>query len=211
MYNEQSLLYGKSSKSPRGAGKHTLCDSCQKRTGNWYARYYIEFANEMKRNLEDFKLPHHTYRIRPFRVLKHALTMFASLESTDYLLENRQFRAHLLDPFNREFPNGCNVYLYCHIDHKVSRLNGWSAQSDGPGPMVQCWEMAYIPVGLVMTFSGGKPHPFLRDITDWCRYGVDEVAEVRMRPYVLTFPKDFREGISANYDMAFDINKKRVM
>jgi len=210
MFNEQSVLYGKSSKSPRGAGRHTLCAQCQTRTGSWYARYYIDFAHEMHRNLSDLKQPHHTYHISPFKVLKHALTMFASLESTDYLLDIPKYRAYLLNPSSREMPDGCNVYLYCHIDQGVSRLNGWSVQSDGPGHMVQCWEMAYAPIGLVMCFYRGKPHPYLKCITDWCSYGEDEIAEVRMRPFVLTIPKDFREGMSANYDKVFDINKRQI-
>jgi hypothetical protein len=71
--------------------------------------------------------------------------------------------------------------------------------------------MSAFPIGLVMCFSTEKPHRALERITDFCKYGVDEFVEIRMRPYILTFPNDFRQAISANYDKVYDINGSQII
>lgn len=205
LMDEQSIHYGKYSKAPRGSGKYALCPPCQTQTGDWYARHYIKFAKEVYRNLDTRGLRHHSYVIQPFRVLKHALTMFACVESTSGIVSRKDYQRYLLDPKCRQRPSGIRVYFYCNVSG-ISRLNGWSMQRMENGVIIQCSEVSSFPIGLLLSYDGAKPFPWLEDITDFSTYGEDEVAEVRIRPYILHFPKGPFQAMSANYQRVVDIN-----
>lgn len=208
--NERSPLYGSYSKAPRGSGDHVLCVQCQTRTGTWYARHYVEFAHEVKRNLDRRDLSHHTYRIRPFRVLKHALTMFAAVESSSWLLDMPGYKSYLLDPNSRSLPDSLRLYFYCNTTGN-SRLNGWSVQRMENGVIIQCAEVSSYPVGLVLSFQPKVPHPFLTDITAFATFSDEEVSDVRIRPFMMSFPEGFFQGISVNYQTVLDINGRRLL
>jgi len=43
----KDLTYPTGRYKQRGAGKHTLCGSCNNKTGDWYARSYVQFCSSM--------------------------------------------------------------------------------------------------------------------------------------------------------------------
>jgi len=188
LFDSSNPLFGKRNRSHRGMGKHSLCETCNKSTGAWYARDYTSFAKQafalLERCTNGYTGPH-SFRIRPHRVLKQVLTMFASAESTDLLLRRPGFKEYLLDPTSIAFPSGLNVYLYYSISSSF-RVHGYSVfiPHDGDTP-ISCSEIAFRPIGLILSYDGIKPHSSMEDITSFKDFAPDDECDVVLDPPVL--------------------------
>jgi hypothetical protein len=71
----------------RGAGAHTLCESCNSRTGSWYGSSYAEWAEQgmnVLRWTRGRASLSYGYRIFPLRVLKQIVCMFVSANSQGF-------------------------------------------------------------------------------------------------------------------------------
>lgn len=188
LFDPSSHLFGKRKRLAQGMGKDSLCETCNKQTGDWYARDYGAFAQHAHRLIEKCTNGYtgeHLFRIRPLRVLKQALTMFASAESTDLLLRRPGFKEYLLNPLSMDYPTGLNLHFYYCVSRNF-RLNGWVTflpfGSDTP---ISCSEIAFRPFGFVLSFDGIKPHPKMVDITFFKDYAPDETSDVVLDPPVL--------------------------
>lgn len=186
LFEEGSYLYGKRRSSHRGMGRQSLCESCQTKTGGWYAKHYVEFARQAAVLIHrDFKKSpfDHCYQIQPLEVLKQALVMFASTESSRTLLDRPEYRRYLLDPYNTQFPSDFRVYLYYTLS-STHRMNGRAMVADG-ARVSHCAEISFHPIGLVLSFNKTPPHQAMVDITDFSSCAPMERKSVHVSPPVL--------------------------
>jgi len=111
--------------------------------------------------------------------------MFASAESTELLLRRPGYKEYLLDPASTSFPNGLNIYLYYSVS-STFRVHGWSAfvPSDSD-KAISCSEIAFRPLGLILSYDGVKPHPKMEDITYFKDFVPDDESEIALDPPVL--------------------------
>ncbi len=116
LFERNSYLYGKRKRSNQGAGGLNLCAECNNKTGSWYANDYIKFAN-----LGAYVMTHHVYAnhfitaeysIKPLNVLKQILTMFVALDSSGFIIKQRNLKNFLLNKESAVFSNNIEVFMY---------------------------------------------------------------------------------------------------
>ena len=103
-----------------GAGKYSLCASCNNLTGEWYGNAYAEFALQGKRyHYKDVKgvlsVP---YEIYPLRVFKQVVSCFASVNGSFWCERHPQIRQFLLDPSERRFPDRIDIRMYMQTNNQ---------------------------------------------------------------------------------------------
>jgi hypothetical protein len=88
----------------KGAGRHTLCESCNNKTGRWYAPAYIELA----RALYPFcTIPASMSAvlqcsIKPVNVLKQIFVMFCSASPPQFAQKHPSLARYLLNPESKK-------------------------------------------------------------------------------------------------------------
>lgn len=200
LFGDNPYLLGKSSRSQRGLGEYSLCECCQKNTGDWYARHYVAFAHQLACNIVNPSNGSLTFMINPYRVFKQCLVLFASAERSGYLLRKPEYRKYLLDPHCTIRPTDVRLYFYCTTSN-TGRFNGWSAQASISEPsIIQCAEIAFAPIGLVMSFSQRVPNPWLTDITHFSEYA-DSNQQISIPAHRLALSGP----ISLHYDAVYDL------
>lgn len=204
LFESASYLYGKRKQSHRGMGEYSLCMSCQTNTGGWYAKHYVPFAHQaealLRRSLNGDAAPH-VFLIRPLEVLKQILVMFASAERSQILLQRPEYRGYLLDPLSTQFPRDIRVFMYYTVS-STHRFNGWAVIADGADRMYQCSEIAFHPIGLVLSFDSIPPHPSMVDITELSFSEPMEMKRVCLDPPIL--------GVSSVYTGTYDSFANRM-
>ena len=112
-------LFGKSSRSNRGFGQFTLCESCNKNTGAWYGKDFIEFAKQgmeiIRRHKSGSPVIVGDYFIKPLNVFKQILVMFMSADKGGHLLADDSLRNYLLQTDNFHIPNKYKVFIYSNL------------------------------------------------------------------------------------------------
>lgn len=103
-------------KSPRGFGGHTLCSDCNSKTGDWYAREFIEWARAIHRFVTSIPegirfieiLPRVVF---PLRFLKHCMVIILSHIDPSFCDDHESLRRLVLNRDNREFPDDYGLWL----------------------------------------------------------------------------------------------------
>lgn len=109
--------------SQRGAGGYSLCQKCNNKTGEWYGAAYAEFAKQgiayVKNGAQGgLSVP---YSIFPLRVIKQVISCFASVNGPNWCKTNPQIKQFLLDPAERNIPNGLDVRMYLQSEARVKQ------------------------------------------------------------------------------------------
>ncbi len=187
----------------KGAGERTLCEGCNNHTGSWYVPSFTCFAEQAHRVLSaptfDKSTLNVPFEIRPQRVHKQLVAMFLSacgeefsdahtqLSRTRYVLNRDILR---IDPMFR-------VYCYYYDVHNstATRQSGLSGMLEQSKLFVFS-EIAFYPLGFVMTVNSPSPDPDLASINFFQGYALEEQAMVHLEIPVKTvrtpYPADFR-------------------
>lgn len=185
-------------KSQRGAGEYTLCIPCNNKTGSWYGRDYVHWAYQalrLARRAEIAPSLYHTFHFFPLRVLKQIACMFFSANPPGFQSAQKELVRFVLDRERRHIDPGVRLYAYYN-------LSPWSRQSAvsglvtfGEGTKVFS-EIAFPPLGYILSLSGKPVHESLCDISFFSRYSYNTWTDVPLRLAVLpvetVLPGDFR-------------------
>lgn len=95
-----SKIYQTKSRSPRGFGGYTLCESCNSNTGKWYANDYADFAMQGLKIIKGYQNPalyiKGKYKIKPLNIIKQILVMFMSADKVGQYRSNKALVDFLL-------------------------------------------------------------------------------------------------------------------
>lgn len=177
---QQSPLYGKLARSPRGFGKQSLCESCNNITGNWYVKDYCDFAEQGLKQVEKMETPllKGEFTIKPLNVLKQILMMFISADTSGALRSKPGLVDYLLNRENTAYPEGISIYLYANRSIK-KRLLGYSAVMDIGEEQVKHWsEINFQPFGYFLTYNSPPPNRFMTDITGFKNYSYGQAGKL---------------------------------
>lgn len=111
LFDENSFLFGKKSRSHKGQGLQSICQSCNNLTGSWYVNDYVKFSNqgiEALQNVDSNNIVFGKYNIKPLNVLKQIISMFMSLNS-GFLDERNSLEDFVL---NKEKKNYLRITLF---------------------------------------------------------------------------------------------------
>ncbi len=165
-------LTEKAVNNQRGAGKHTLCVSCNNNTGSWFAAAYVAFAKQAMpaahTNSNDVRRVR-GYSIQPLNVLKQILTMFCSACGPNFAEKHPALVRYLLNPESREYPNtrfriGAALFDVAHST--AARQSGISGRMNSESGKNETFsEISYPPFNFVLSLTGDFPDSRLVDIT----------------------------------------------
>lgn len=188
----------------KGAGKYSLCASCNNLTGEWYGAAYAEFAVQglaySKRKAQG--LLYVPYTIYPLRVLKQIVSCFASVNGPSWCQHEPMIRNFLLDPYERRFPSNIDIRMYMQAKGK-SKFDGVIGQIDTiTGERFIGSEWAYPPFSYICVYDKKYTnHRALNDlypILSFLNYSYDErrivYLNIPRRPCNPT-TLDFRDGV----------------
>ena len=130
LHDKKSPLYGKRIRSNQGAGGYYLCKSCNNLTGSYYGESYKKFAYmgmmALTNRIWASKVITFEYAIQPLNILKQALSMFMSIDTSDQLLNLEGLSKFLLDKDSQALPEKIRVFVY-HTATKQVEVGGCSS------------------------------------------------------------------------------------
>lgn len=188
----------------KGAGKHSLCSSCNNLTGEWYGAAYAEFASQgmayyRKQSQGLLSVP---YTIYPLRVLKQIISCFASVNGSSWCKQNPMIKEFLLDPYERRLPHNFDIRMYMQEKGRT-KLNGIVGQMNAfTGERFVGSEWGYIPFSYIYicdkTYTNYRVLNELFPVLSFLRYSYDDRATVYLniprKPCNATI-LDFRDGV----------------
>ncbi len=182
-----------------GAGGYTLCEKCNNLTGAWYGRDFADWA------FQAYLVLHYTkgepslfyqFRIFPLRVIKQIVCMFFSANGARFREKNPDLERFVLNREARYIRPEIRIYVYYNLSG-ISRQSGVAGLLNlGKGKHHTFSEIAFLPLGYVMTFESEVPDDRPVDITFFANYRYDDWKEFSCRIPVLNvytyFPGDYR-------------------
>jgi len=184
----------------RGAGDHTLCESCNNTTGTWYAADFIQWCYQGMDVLQrtnfnpSIFIFHHLY---PLRILKQIVTMLFSVNDQDKFRQAfPELAEFVLNKEKRYLPPRFRFFTYFNPGDRF-RYNGLSSKIDlETGRVTALTEISYPPFGYVMTLDTDPPDRRLLEISHFARYRYNDFRSMELKPPVLPtatyWPGDYR-------------------
>jgi hypothetical protein len=184
----------------RGAGKETLCEQCNNNTGSWYGPSYVSWAEKamelVVRSGGELSLAY-PYTIYPLRAFKQVVTMFCSACGPNLCGRFPELRKFVLDKTEQYMPHELRVFAYLLDPYKSGayRQSGMSGVIKNNHQHVFA-EVAFAPLGFVLTGDTRPIHPQLLDITFFSYSRYQERTHLFLKLVTLQvntwLPGDFR-------------------
>lgn len=189
-------------KGQGGFGYYSLCESCNNKTGSWYASDFVSWAQQSMGILMKEKNLHTTFyptSFYPLRVIKQIICMFFSINNDDFREREPDLVKFLLNKEMRNLPYRYNIYCYYSVLGR-KRVMGEAFLGDfssGAMKTIHLCEFAFPPFGFVMTIDSDPPDLRLADITYFSKFEYNEKQEVHQRfsilpTYLSYIPADYR-------------------
>jgi hypothetical protein len=202
LFEQSSPVFGKHSKSNKGFGRHTLCESCNNKTGDWYARDFTEFS---KQGMEFLKSSEHPtqiisgqYKIKPLNVIKQVCTMFMAI-SPGWLQLNDELVSFILEKESNSLPKNYQIFMYSTFS-KYKRMMGMQVVYS-KGKVSNWAEFNFQPFGFLLCDKSDPPNEFLVDITGFSNFQLDQEVEVKIgMPLLHIKQKDIWVGTYDNVE-----------
>lgn len=190
----------KGEKRQRGAGDYTLCPKCNSFTGRQYGNAFVEWVYQGMKILHYTKgrpSIYYTYNIFPLRVIKQVISMFFSANGSEFRDAYPDLVKFVLNKETRYLDEKYSVYAYYNLGDR-SRQLGLTVGADlAKGKISRMSEIAYPPIGYMITFNSQPPDQRLLDITFFSRYRYNDWKPISLRmpilPIYTYFPGDYRD------------------
>lgn len=207
MYDFFGYLFHNNSRykaAQKGAGKFSLCSSCNNLTGEWYGAAYAEFASQgmayyHRQSQGLLKVP---YTIYPLRVLKQIISCFASVNGPLWCQQNPTIKKFLLDPRERSFPPEIDIRMYMQEKGRI-KFDGIAGQMNvQTGEHFVGSEWGYPPFSYIYvcdkSYTNFRVLNELYPVLNFLQYDYDDRVTVYLNiprkpcnPTIL----DFRKGV----------------
>ena len=187
-----------------GAGRYSLCASCNNRTGEWYGAAFAEFVSQ---GMQYYKsgatgIVGVPYTFYPLRVLKQVVSCFASVNGPQWCQQHPLIRQFLLNPEEHRFPVNIDIRMYMQSVGR-SKLDGISGQMNPfTGECFVGSEFGHPPFSFICVadreLTSFRVLNELPSLLEFLKYGYnDRVTQYLQIPRKPCNPAilDFREGI----------------
>jgi len=183
LIDKNSFLYGKKSKSNKGFGGYTLCETCNNSTGDWYARDFGDFAHQGMKIITGLDKLQYTirgkYQIKPLNVIKQILTMFMSADKSGHLRSQKELVDFILNKEQKNIPSRYKVFLYSTLS-SYKRMLGYSVVYAGHLGVQKWSEINFQPFGYLLADESGPAHEHMCEISKFGEFGYDEKISVEI-------------------------------
>ncbi len=181
LIDKNSYLYGKRKRSNRGLGGYSLCESCNKNTGDWYARDFGDFAHQGMKIIKEQKGRYNIsgeYNIKPLNVIKQILTMFMSADKLGILKSQKDLVDFILTKQKVGIPERYRIFLYSTLSPN-KRIIGYTIVSTDSA--IQKWsEISFPPFGFLLAEESEAAHNDMCDISSFGKFNYNEQTSVEV-------------------------------
>jgi hypothetical protein len=182
-----------------GAGDYTLCEKCNSGTGAWYGNAFADWAYQAFRVLTFARGEpslYYNFRVFPLRVIKQIVCMFFSSNGPDFRIVHPDLVKFVLDREARHLKPSIRIYTYYNLA-PVSRQSGVASSLNVEKRHGYTFsEIAYLPLGYLMTLDSEVPDKRPIDISFFGDYQYNDWKEFSFRlpvlPVYTYFPADYR-------------------
>jgi len=191
-------------KKQGGIGFYSLCRNCNTNFGTWYVRAYSEWVKQSINYIEFIiknPLDNFVVKIYPLRVLKQIVSMFFTLNYKEFSKEYPILKRFILSKESTEFDSRIRIFIYYNAIGGVLRYLPHNTILDlnlGEKP-VNLSEIAFPPLGLVMTMNDGDVDPRLSEITFFSNFNYNQEVEMNQNLCILNtmieFAGDYRTKV----------------
>jgi hypothetical protein len=183
----------------KGAGAYTLCEKCNNATGSWYGKHFVDWCHQamliLTRAGGGPSLFYLNY-VFPLSILKQVVTMFASINGPTFGDSHPDLARFVLDRERKYLPPRYRFFVYFKGAGRLRQVAVAGTLNLRTHGITLSSEIAFPPLGYVMSIASDRPDPRLFEITHFARYdyGKFEVMELRLPvlPTHLTIPGDYR-------------------
>ena len=208
-------------KSQRGAGAYTLCEQCNSDTGSWYGDAFANFASQslnILQHAEGYSILHRLYclfHIYPLRVIKQIITMFFSVNDDLFGDNHPELVKFILNKNERYLSPDFRILVYFNSSPRGRYIGGVSMTKMSPDEINMntlenlqrkiesehvksrlLSEIAFPPLGYVMSFNSEQLDKQLYDISFFTKYRYDDCRSIPLKlpvfPVHTWFPADYR-------------------
>jgi hypothetical protein len=230
---------GKRYISQRGAGAYTLCKQCNNDTGAWYGDAFADLAHQSLDILKHVKGQsslYYPFRIYPLRVIKQIITMFFSVNKDLFRLNHPDLVKFVLNKKERYLSPDIRILVYFTLGPHSRFIGGTSLgtmgsvdpdeinrdmldgmlnqyQRDYPKSLYLS-EIAFPPLGYVLSFGLEPLDNELVDISFFARYPYDDWTSIQLKlpvnPVHTWYPGDYRskKEIQRDFEESSQIEKE---
>jgi len=183
-----------------GLGFYSLCRRCNNFLGSTYVTDYQKYSNSFiefakKEHLNAFEFRMHEFKA--LNVFKQILSMFFSINDETFSRNNRDLADFILDPNSRNFPNRFRLFNYLNTEGGLRNLPIMAFGNISSGEIVLGTEMAFPPLGHVLTIDFKGSIPYQQEITSFNESEPDMKIDFGFRiyrlPTYLPILLDYRE------------------
>ncbi|HEY9259399.1 hypothetical protein [Chitinophaga sp.] len=183
-----------------GIGYYSLCGRCNSFLGRNYVTDYqkysntfIEFAKKNEFNLFEFTM----HNFNALKVLKQIVSMFFSINDDTFSENNREVAEFVLDSESNKLSERIRVFNYLNTEGQFRNLPVMALGNLSSKGVVIATELAFPPLGHVLTIDFDGQLPFHQEITSFKDYKFDETISFDFRvcrlPTYLPFLLDYRD------------------
>jgi hypothetical protein len=183
-----------------GVGYYSLCRDCNSYLGqefvpafNSYSNSFIELAKRTASNF--FEIEMHDFEA--LKVLKQTIAMFLAMNPVEFSKHNRELSNFLLDKESNYLPDKYRIFIYLNTEGQLRNLPLMVTGNFETGLSIAAIEIAFPPLGHVLTINFNGTLPFHHEITQFKNNGTgekrSEIFRVFRLPTYLPFLLDYRE------------------
>ena len=103
----------------KGLGKYSLCINCNRKTGSWYGKAFVNWTRQGMDWLDKLGQEPHIdlpFYIRPLNVIKQVLVMAIAMSSRQTIPYHYELRRFLLNPEQKYLPPKYRVFTYFNLN-----------------------------------------------------------------------------------------------
>lgn len=196
IFDTNKLSTGKSLRyinQQQGAGNYTLCRECNNNTGDWYAKEYIKFANEigyiLTNEIEMKKakgIGLDSDKLYFQRIIKQILCMFLSTIQPEYAMQFKDIREYVLNKDEIRFDTNkyrISMYLLKKYEISHSGVIGLLIKENEKAIIRKVAIMNLYPIGFILEIN--PPEKNIEDTTDITKFTTLKYDELQNA--VMTF------------------------
>ncbi|HVE60990.1 MAG TPA: hypothetical protein VNA26_04175 [Chitinophagaceae bacterium] len=153
-----------------GVGYYSFCRDCNSYLGqafvpafNAYSNSFIELAKRTASNY--FEIEMHDFEV--LKVLKQTIAMFLAMNSVDFSKNNHELSNFLLDKQSNYIPEKYRVFIYLNSEGQLRNIPIMVTGNLETGSSIAATEIAFPPLGHVLTINFNGNLPFHHEITDF--------------------------------------------
>lgn len=171
-----------------GVGYYSLCRNCNNFLGRTYVNDFKLYSNAFialaqKKEVNHFGITMHAFAA--LNVLKQIISMFFSINSSEFSKQNRDLAEFVLESESRDLPARIRVFNYLNTEGNLRNIPIMVKGNLRNGSSIMGSELAYPPLGHILTIDFKGNLPWHQEITSFKETELNRKIDLDLNVYRL--------------------------